>query len=442
MDFGATNMKVAVVGLWHLGSVTAACLANAGHDVIAFDPDPETISLLKQGQAPLFEPNLDDLIKKVQQSGTFTATSQKSDIQTADIVWVTFDTPVDDQDIADVESVKNAVIELFPFLKKAAIVLISSQVPVGTTRALQQCCEETFPEKHISFACSPENLRLGKAIQVFCEPERVVVGLSSEADKAKLTQLFKPFTENLIWMSIESAEMTKHALNAFFATSVVFINELATLCEQVGADATDVERGLKSEGRIGPKAYLRPGTAIAGGTLARDVNFLTQLSEHHGLKTPLFSSLLESNHYHKQWSCRRVKDVLQDLRAKKITALGLTYKMGTDTLRRSSAIETCTWLHSQGVNVVAYDPAVRQLPKNLSEMIELKLSLLEALDNSDAIIVATEWPEFLEITSEQLLSSMKQPRVFDAGGFLMKKLGHHQQIHYYTVGSRHEVSGS
>ncbi len=427
-------MTVAVVGLWHLGSVTAACLANAGHDVIAFDPNQETIQSLKQGKAPVFEPGLDDLIKHGQELNTLQFTSNREDIAAADIVWITFDTPVDDQDVADVDSVLTEVTQLFPHIKPHAVVLVSSQVPVGTTRKLLQRYQETYPDKQVSFACSPENLRLGKALQVFQTPDRVIIGLSSDADKPKLAALFQPFTDNLVWMSIESAEMTKHALNAFFATSVVFINELATLCEQVGADARDVERGLKSEERIGTKAYLRPGTAIAGGTLARDVNFLTQMGEQHTVKTPLFSSLLNSNHYHKQWSCRRVKDILQDLRAKTVTTLGLTYKMGTDTLRRSTAVETCTWLREQGVNVVAYDPMIQTLPSHLCDIIELKSSLLAALENSDAVIIATEWPEFLDITSEQLLASMKQPRVFDAGGFLLKTLGNHQHIHYYTVG--------
>lgn len=432
-------MKIAVVGLWHLGSVTAACLANAGHDVIAFDPDQETIDSLKKGKAPVYEPGLDNLIKKAQELHTLTFTTHREEIVTADIVWITMDTPVDEQDVADVDAVVREIIQLYPHFKQDSILLISSQLPVGTTRKLLEHCHEECPDKHISFAYSPENLRLGNAIQIFTHPDRVIVGLACETDKQKITALFQPYTDNLVWMSIESAEMTKHALNAFLATSVVFINELATLCERVGADAKEVERGLKSEERIGPKAYLRPGTAIAGGTLARDVNFLTQLSEQHDIKTPLFSSLLESNHYHKQWSCRRVKDIFQDLRSKNIAALGLTYKLGTDTLRRSTAVETCTWLHSQGVNVVAYDPIIRTLPNHLSGIIELKSSLLEALENADAIIVATEWPEFLEITSEQLLKLMKQPHVFDAGGFLIKNLGHQQHIHYYTVGSRHEA---
>ena len=433
-------MKIAVVGLWHLGSVTAACLANAGFDVIAFDPNQKTIESLLLGKAPIFEPGLDDLISKGLELKTLSFTSCREDILAAEIVWITFDTPVNDEDIADVNEVISETKQLFPYLKQSALVLISSQIPVGTTRQLLKDCNEAYPNQQITFACSPENLRLGKAIQVFQEPGRVVVGLSSEADKLKIATLFKPFSDNLIWMTIESAEMTKHAINAFFATSVVFINELASLCERVGADAKEVERGLKSEDRIGPKAYLRPGTAIAGGTLARDVNFLTQLSEQNGLETPLFSSILESNQNHKQWSCRRVSDVFQNLRGKTVTALGLTYKMGTDTLRRSTAIETCTWLQNEGVNVLAYDPLVKSLPSPLNEFIHLKLSLIEALKNSDALIIATECPEFLDITGEQLLTTMKQPHVFDAGGFLNKTLGNHQHIHYYTVGSRDEVS--
>lgn len=429
-------MKIAVVGLWHLGSVTAACLAKLGHEVIAFDPDRKTIQSLKQGKSPVFEPDLDELITRGQVSGNLIFTDSRQEVSTAELVWVTFDTPVDDQDIADVDAVTREVVQLFPYLQNEAIVLISSQVPVGTTRKLLIQCATEYPGKNISFSCSPENLRLGKAIQIFTQPDRMVAGVQSEADKPRLQALFQPMTKHIVWMSIESAEMTKHALNAFLATSVVFINELSVLCERVGADAREVERGLKSEERIGPKSYLRPGGAIAGGTLARDVNFLVQIGEHQHIKTPLFSSLLESNHHHKQWSCRRVLDVLKDLRSKTITALGLTYKAGTDTLRRSTAVETCEWLRGQGAKVVAYDPVVRVLPGHLCEFIELKPTLEEALTGSDAVIIATEWPQFTAVTAEQLITAMRRPCVFDASGFLMKALGHDERIQYYSVGSQ------
>lgn len=433
-------MKIAVVGLWHLGTVTSACLANAGHKVVAFDSDQNTIKLLQNSQPPVFEPGLEDLIICGQDQNNLEFTSELGKITDAEIIWITFDTPVDEQDIADVEFVLKEVSQLFPYISANAIIVISSQIPVGTTRKLLEQYQNAYPEKPITFACIPENLRLGKALQVFQHPDRVIIGLSNHQDKPKLIKLLKPFSENLIWMSLESAEMTKHALNAFFATSVVFINELATLCEQVGADAREVEQGLKSEERIGLKAYLKPGAPIAGGTLARDVNFLTQMGQKYKIETPLFSSLLHSNDNHKRWVARRMLDIFQDLHCKTITTLGLTYKAGTDTLRRSTAVEMCMWLKEQGAHVVAYDPMIHALPTSLNDIINLKLSLQDALDGSDAIIIATEWPEFLSMTGDALITFMKQPRVFDANGFLFKTLGNHQKIDYYTVGGVSECN--
>ena len=235
-------------------------------------------------------------------------------------------------------------------------------------------------------------------------------------------------------MSIESAEMTKHALNAFLATSVVFINELAVLCERVGADAREVEQGLKSDTRIGNKAYLKPGQAIAGGTLARDVNFLTQTGQKYGIRTPLFNAILESNHAHKRWVCLSVQTTLKNLHHKTIAMLGLTYKAGTDTLRRSIAVETCHWLSLQGAKLIAYDPHLTHLPNEISQFIELKHSLHEALSNTDAILIANECTEFQEINPETLLTLTKKPHVFDPSGFLVNTLGNDERIRYFSVG--------
>lgn len=434
MDIREMYMNIAVVGLWHLGCVTAACLANAGYPVTAYDPDKEKICQLQHGKAPIFEPGLDILLQQGIQNRKLHYSYNLLDLIQAEIIWITFDTPVDNHDIADAALVIHESEAIFPYARENALILISSQVPVGTTRKLQQHCREKWPEKHMSFAYSPENLRLGKAIEVFTQPERIVVGLQTEADKNRIQCLLSPFTQNIIWMSLESAEMTKHAVNAFLATSVVFINELATICEKVGANASDVELGLKSEGRIGSKAYLKPGLAIGGGTLTRDVNFLIQLGQKIRVKTPLFSALLDSNQLHKQWACRRLQDVFINLQDKKIATLGLTYKVGTDTLRCSTGVEICQWLTRHGAKVEAYDPAVKQLPPYLTHCIELKTSIEQVLQHADAIIIATEWPQFSSITVDQLLTQVKQPIVFDASGFLMKKLGNDKRIQYYSVG--------
>ena len=265
-------MRVCVQGLWHLGSVTAACLASVGHEIVGLDSDQTVISSLNEGKAPLFEPDLNPLITEGIQSGRLRFTSDMSTAcKDAEILWVTFDTPVDDDDVADVNFVLNQVKSAVMLLSDGALVLVSSQLPVGSIAALENFIKEIAPNKHISFASSPENLRLGKALNVFLHPDRIIVGTRSAEDRIALEKLLSPITEKIEWMSVESAEMTKHAINAFLATSVTFANEIAAICELVGADAKEVERGLKSESRVGPKAYLSPGGPFAGGTLARDI---------------------------------------------------------------------------------------------------------------------------------------------------------------------------
>lgn len=427
-------MKVAVVGLWHLGLVTAGCVAKAGHDVIAYDPSDEIIEKLKSGKPPIFEPGLEELLKQQSQLGKLIFTREKSALSQADIVWVTFDTPINHEDAADIESVTQQITILFQHLRPHALVIISSQLPVGTTQKLQAQCALTDKGKEISFAYLPENLRLGKAIDIFTCPDRIVIGLDNQNEKDKIKYLLKPFSDNLIWMSILSAEMTKHAINAFLALSVTFINELAVLCEAVGANGREVELGLKSEARIGPQAYLRPGDAIAGGTLMRDIHYLTQLGQRQARETPLISATIASNAYHKRWACRKVQDLLKNLAGKKIAMLGLTYKIDTDTLRRSTAIETCRWLHNKGAEIHAYDPVVKQLPEDLSSFIQIQLNANAALSGADVVIISTAWPEFLRLTADEILNNLKQPFVLDPSGFIAKNMAEDARIKYLSVG--------
>lgn len=261
-------MRICVFGLWHLGSVTAACLAQAGHEVVGVDPDPQTIADLRRGKPPLFEPGLKELVAAGLSSRRLRfETDVALAVADAEVVWVAFDTPVDDNDMPQVSAVVDPVTACFGLLPDRCLVLVSSQLPVGTTRRLAEAAARAG-RTGLTFGYSPENLRLGKAIEVFTHPDRVVVGLQSEADRDKVSTVFAPFMTNIIWMGLEAAEMTKHAINAFLATSVAFMNEIAAICEKVGANAKEVERGLKSEQRIGPGAYLSPGGAFAGGTLA------------------------------------------------------------------------------------------------------------------------------------------------------------------------------
>lgn len=427
-------MKVCVLGLWHLGTVTVACLASGGHQVTGLDFDETVITKLKNGTPPLFEPGLEDLVNKGLASGLLDfSTNLAEAVQGAQVIWVAYDTPIDDEDNADVEYVVEHVSRLFPHLEAGQHILISSQLPVGTSKHLETMFARSHPGVNVSFSYSPENLRLGKAISVFTQPDRVVIGARSEESRKVFAELLAPFTDRIEWMSVESAEMTKHALNAFLATSVTFINEIASICEQVGADAKEVERGLKSESRIGSKAYLGPGGAFAGGTLARDITFLTKLGKEHNLPIHLVPAVRDSNDAHKNWARRRLIQLLGNLTGKIIAVWGLTYKPGTDTLRRSTAVELCQWLLEQGAKVQAHDPAVKSLPQHFSA-VRLCVSPIEAVRDADALVVATEWPDYRAVAVDEVVSALHMPLVIDANGFLATSLKSLSGVTYVTVG--------
>jgi len=427
-------LKVGVAGLWHLGTVTAACLASAGHDVTAYDGNAETVARLVQGQLPVAEPGLAELIAGATAAGRLRFTSGPAELAGSEVTWITYDTPVDERDRADVEAVMRATAEILPFVAQGSLVLISSQLPVGSTRRLEDIYRALRPDGTASFGYSPENLRLGSAIDAFTKPVRVVVGVRSVEDRELMSRLLQPFTDRIEWMAVESAEMTKHALNAFLATSVAFANELGVLCERLSADAAEVERGLKTDARIGSRAYLRAGGAFAGGTLARDVSFLIEMGRTEGLPTHLMAAVEESNEAHKDWPRRRLVEIIGDPRGKSIAILGLTYKPGTDTLRGSTAIETSRWLSERGARVAAYDPAVRALPAELGRFVTLRPSIKDALDGADAALVTTEWMEFGVISADDVIAWMKQPVVLDPARFLHKQLGADKRIRYLSVG--------
>jgi len=428
-------VNVCVVGLWHLGTVTAACLAGAGHRVTGLDEDPRVVEGLSAGRPPLLEPGLEELVRQGLGQGRLSFTTDAAAaLRDAEVVWIAYDTPVDEEDRADVEGVVARVTRLFPLLPPGALVLISSQLPVGTTRRLEEAHAAACPGRPASFACSPENLRLGKAIRVFTNPDRVVVGTRRAEDRQRIAELLRPITDRIEWMTVESAEMVKHAINAFLATSVAFINEIAGLCERTGADAREVSRGLKTDARIGPGAYLGAGAAFAGGTLARDLGFLVDLAERERRSVHLLPAVRESNEEQKTWPCRRLVEVLGNLSGRRLAVLGLTYKPGTSTLRRSSAVEVCRWLDNLGARVAAYDPAVRELPPDLPATIQLAGSPGEALAGADALLVLTEWPEFQGVSADEVCRSMRSPLVLDPGGFLEKQLGGDSRIRYWKVG--------
>lgn len=430
-------MNIAAVGLWHLGTVYASCLAAAGHTVVALDFDANVISRLSQGELVVAEPGLQELMNGAQTTGNLRFTTDPADaLAAADLVWVTYETPVDDNDIADVDYVIENIKRLFPHLRAGTLVAISSQVPVGSTAKVEAAYQHAFPAKPVTFAYSPENLRLGDAVKRFNDPDRVIVGTRTEEDLRRMTEALRPITGRIEAMSVEAAEMVKHAINSFLATEVVFINELATICEALGVDAQQVERGLRTDIRVGPRAYLTPGAAFAGGTLARDVHFLIQLNENGVANTELLSAVLGSNERHKAWAFRRLKTLLGGLNGKTIAIWGIAYKAGTDTLRRSSAVELASRLAAEGARVLAYDPSVKALPAELRETLELRRSPLDALAGADALVIETPSPLFREVPADEVVRVMRAPVVIDPSRYLGNTLGTDPRITFISVGRR------
>jgi UDPglucose 6-dehydrogenase len=435
-------MQICVHGLWHLGALTAACLASGGHSVRGLDESEDVVRDLNRGTPPLFEPGLAELTAQGLASGRLQFTTDAAAAAAgADVYWVTYDTPVDENDVADVEFVVDRVKRMLRFLPRGCLVVVSSQLPVGSVRRLADYATSIGLSDALTFACSPENLRLGKAIEVFTQPDRVVVGLGDKKDERKVGALFAPFTQALLFMSIESAEMTKHALNSFFAMSVAFANEIGTLCEKVSADAGEVARGLKSEARIGPKAYVAPGMPFAGGTLARDIAFLSQLSQEHQLGLTLLPSVRESNDRHRGWALRRLNELLHGVSGKTVAVLGLTYKPGTSTLRRSSSIELARALSEAGAIVRGYDPDVSARPPEMKLPLVLVRSIQEALTGASAAVVATALPEFRSQDWNSIVRSMGSPIILDPAGMLAEELSNNDAVTYATVGRALRAGG-
>ena len=415
---------IGVLGLWHLGSVTAACLAEAGNEVIGLDPDLTVVDELSRGRPPVSEPGLAELLVEFAARLRFTADPHALSGCPRCLDHIRHSGRRGRSRRCRLGA-RALGADACSACRAHALVIVSSQLPVGSVARLAERCAAERGEDDLRFACVPENLRLGQALDAFRAPDRFVAGVRSEEDRRELGELLAPFGAEVQWMSVESAEMTKHALNGFLATSVAFINEVAAICEAVGADAAEVSRGLKSERRIGPRAYLGPGDAFAGGTLARDIGFLRGLAERHNLPSHVFAGVAEGNAAHKRWTERKLIELLGDLSGRVVAVWGLTYKPGTDTLRRSSAVELCRALAALGAQVHAHDPAISALPAALAADIELYAEPLAAASGADALVVCTPWPDYREISAEQICAVLRNALVIDPAGALHVALADH-----------------
>jgi UDPglucose 6-dehydrogenase len=431
-------MNVCVYGLLHLGPVTASCLSFLGHNVIGLDSDDKNISKLLLGKNSVFEPGLDDLIIQQLKKRKLNFTSSiKEGLKNSRIIWITFDTPISQQKSIGVNYVIEKIKEIIPNVSIGSIFLISSQLPVGSTRALEAWTSKLFPKKLIKFAYSPENLILGKSIKSFLKPSRIVVGISDKKIKNYLKNFLSSISKNIIWMSLESAEMVKHGINSFLATSIVFTNEIATICEKVGADPAQVEKGLKSEIRIGQNAYLRPGAAFSGLTLERDIVFLNTIGKSKNIKLPLLQSVKASNDNHKLWINKKVSENFSSLNKKNISIWGLTYKANTSSLRESLIIKTCEWLLKKRANLYVHDFVIKDLPLQLNNNKRVKKlkNCLDRIELIDVLIVGTDYDEYKKQSKRVISLCKKNLVIIDPNSFLYSSFVN-TGIKYIAVGSK------
>jgi len=427
--------RVCVIGLWHLGLVTSACLADLGRTVIGFDSDPHLIEGLRKHRLPLFEPGLEELIAKgIAEERLWFTTDPHEALAGAKYAIIAHDTTVDERDESDLSQVMAAASHLARHIEDGSIVVIGSQVPVGTCERIQAIIHRGKPSRDFGLAYVPENLRLGRAIERFKKPDMIVIGSEDPSTVSSVNELFEGIDAPRMEVGIRTAEMTKHALNAFLATCISFANEMANLCDEVGADALDVARALHLDQRVGPAAPLRPGLGFAGGTLARDLKTLRKLGKRNGSKTPLITGVLRVNEQQSHVVTRKLTRVYGSLEGLRVGVLGLTYKAGTSTLRRSIALEIIGELTALGAAVKAHDPRanLEELPD--SPNFEFCPDPCAVADGSDALVIVTEWPEFRDLDFVAMKKSMRNPVLIDAQNMLDAKEMTQMGFQYLGVG--------
>jgi len=411
---------VGVVGLWHLGSVLCATWSRLGHRVVGVDADKARISALARGAAPLYEPGLDDALAAGLRAGTLTFSSDVGALCEAEFIFLGYDTPVLPDDRSDLTLLENALEGILKHARGDTIIIVSSQVPAGTCRAWRERIQTAHPGVEIVY--SPENLRLGEALQCYARPGHVVIGADSESATARVSRLFTPMQADLLCMDLTSAELVKHGINAFLATSITFANQLADVCDRARGSFAHVARAMRTDPRIGAKAYLDAGLGFSGGTLGRDLRVLSEWNERAGNVSPLFGQVWQYNARRVEVVAAKLKSAIGLIEGKTIGVLGLTYKPGTSTLRRSLPLAVVEDLIARGARVQAYDPRADWAEVRVPHGLVLASDVQGACRDADAVVLLTEWQEFRDVDLALLLSKMRGKVLFDTRGIWRERV--------------------
>jgi UDPglucose 6-dehydrogenase len=405
-----SHEPIGVVGVGWVGLVTAACFAEMGHSVVARDIVPEKVEALARGEVAIHEPGLADLVARNAERLTFT-TSMDELLGKARLLFVCVDTPPTYSGDADLGRVMSVVEELRDGSDRALV--MKSTVPVGTGAKIQRVLSNT------AYVSCPEFLKEGSAVEDFMNPDRVVVGVDEGSEWAadRVEAIYEPLDGELVRTDVSSAEMIKLASNNFLATKISFINEIANVCEEVGADVLEVARGMGLDDRIGPK-FLQAGIGFGGSCFGKDVSALRKLAANTGYHFQLLNAVVEVNELQKRRVVGKLRRHLGSLVGRKIALLGLAFKPNTDDMRDAASLILAARLEGEGVEVSAYDPVAIDAARELLPAVSMRESALEALEGADAAVLVTEWPEFAELDWPAAAAAMATPLLIDGRNFL------------------------
>jgi len=424
--------KITFIGTGYVGLVSGTCMVEIGHDVICVDKDVSKIKLLANGEIPIYEPELDKVVKSNIANGRLTFTSNLSEaVIASDYIFIAVGTPQSETGQADLSQVFSCIEEIKKDLSGAKYIITKSTVPVGTGKKI----EKLIANDEISVCSNPEFLREGNALKDFMQPDRIIIGSNSENAADKVGELYSPLVSKtnapIILTSLETAELIKYSSNAFLATKVAFINEIADLCEASGADVTQVSLGMGLDERIGSK-FLNPGPGIGGSCFPKDTKALVAIGKEYGAEQNIVKTVVKSNDDRKTNCGKKVKRYLNgDLNNKKIAVLGVTFKANTDDLRASPALEIINYLLSEGAIINLHDPqGLKNAKKLFGNRISYNQDLESNLIDVDAAVIVTEWNEYKDIDFE----GFKTPILIDFRNLYTPTDFINKNIKYYPIG--------
>ena len=426
-------MKISIIGCGYVGLVSAACFADAGHDVTCIDNDAEKLNMLKENQVPIFEPGLQELISK-NKSLKFSLNISE-DIASSKIIMIAVGTPSLDSGEADLTQLYRCVEEISHFISSGTLVIIKSTVPVGTCDEVEKLINDKSEHNDFEVISNPEFLREGNAIHDFVNPDRIVIGLNGESNKESIIELYSNIVseDKLLFTSRRSSELIKYASNSMLAMRIIFINEIADLCEKIGADVSDVAKGIGLDKRIGPY-FLEAGPGFGGSCFPKDIKALIETGKNFDSPQTLLESVIVANEKRKKNISKRILDLLDIKKENNIGILGVTFKAETDDMREAPSLTVIPDLIKAGLNISVYDPEGQNEASKLITDVEWKESAYEVADNSNCLVILTDWQEFKEIDLKKLYDSMQRPLIYDFRNIydpdIMKKLG----FEYFSVG--------